>query len=102
MSGVPKGMAATLRVYRTALPPRAEPGAPRWLGSLLIAASAIAFSTAGLFTGLVSADVWTILFWRGVFGGLFIGGYIAWRDRGAAIGAFRSMGHPGLAAAACS
>ena len=95
-------MAATIGVGRVTLRPLDEAGVREWFGSLLIAASAVAFSTAGLFTGLIATDVWTILFWRGLFGGLFIGVYIAWRDRGAAVAGFRSMGRPGLAAAACS
>ena len=46
------------------------------VGSLIVAVSAIAFSTAGLFTRLISTDVWTMLFWRGLFGGLLIAAYI--------------------------
>jgi hypothetical protein len=42
------------------------------LGCLLIAASAIAYSTAGLFTHLIDLDIWTVLFWRGLFAGIFI------------------------------
>jgi drug/metabolite transporter (DMT)-like permease len=71
-------------------------------GPLLIAASAIAFSTAGLFTGFIHLDVWTILFWRGLFGGSFIGLYIVWRHRAATFAVFRSIGWPGLLAGACS
>ena len=48
----------------------------RSTGSLIVAVSAIAFSTAGLFTRLISTDVWTMLFWRGLFGGLLIAAYI--------------------------
>lgn len=71
-------------------------------GSLIVAASAIAFSTAGLFTRLSSADVWTMLFWRGLFGGLFIAGFIAWQERSNGIGAGVAIGRAGLLAAACS
>ena len=42
------------------------------LGLLLVAMSAVAWSTAGYFVRLVPVDVWTMLFWRAVFGGLFI------------------------------
>jgi drug/metabolite transporter (DMT)-like permease len=68
----------------------------------VVACSAVAFSTAGLFTRLVHADVWTILVWRGLFGGLLIGGYVVWQQRKAALAAFRSMGWAGLTVAACS
>ena len=40
------------------------------LGMLLVTASAIAWSTAGLFTRLIPLDVWTLLLWRGGFGAL--------------------------------
>jgi drug/metabolite transporter (DMT)-like permease len=73
-----------------------------WRGTLLVLASSLAFSTAGLFTRLVDADVWTLLFWRGVFGGLLIAAYVAWRDGSAALPAIRRIGRPGLVAAGCS
>ena len=74
----------------------------RWRGTLLVLASSLAFSTAGLFTRLVETDVWTLLFWRGVFGGLLIAAYVAWRDGRAAPAALRCIGRPGLVAAGCS
>jgi drug/metabolite transporter (DMT)-like permease len=39
------------------------------LGITLVAAAAVAWSTAPLFTRLLPFDSWTILFWRGLFGG---------------------------------
>lgn len=86
------------------LGPAIRPGAGdgAWRGSALIAASALTFSTAGLFTGVIQADAWTILFWRCLYGGVFIGGYILWRQGAAGLQAFRAIGRPGLAAAACS
>jgi drug/metabolite transporter (DMT)-like permease len=68
----------------------------KWLGTLLIVASAIAYSLSGYFTRLVDQDVWTILFWRGIFGGVFLGAYIAWRHRPDVLGSVRAMGWPGL------
>lgn len=38
-------------------------------GLLLVAAAALSWSTAGLFTRLISADLMTMLFWRGLFSG---------------------------------
>jgi drug/metabolite transporter (DMT)-like permease len=67
-----------------------------------VAASAIAFSTAGLFTRLISADVWTMLFWRGLFGGLLIAAYIGWREREATRAAFAAIGRAGVLTASCS
>jgi len=37
----------------------------RWLGTALLVASAIAYSSAGFYTRLIQVDVWTVLFWRG-------------------------------------
>src|SRR4029078_3070936 len=39
------------------------------LGIALVVAGAVAFSTAPFFTRLLPYDSWTILFWRGLFGG---------------------------------
>jgi drug/metabolite transporter (DMT)-like permease len=59
------------------------------LGLLLIAGSAIAWSTAGYFTRLIPLDNWTLLFWRGIFAaiGIFLfmlvkDGPGAWRQFG--------------------
>ena len=41
-------------------------------GIALVIAAAIAWSTAPFFTRLLHFDSWTILFWRGLFGGGFI------------------------------
>jgi drug/metabolite transporter (DMT)-like permease len=41
----------------------------RGLGIALIVAAAVAWSTAPFFTRLLPFDSWTILFWRGLFGG---------------------------------
>jgi drug/metabolite transporter (DMT)-like permease len=44
----------------------------RRIGILLVIAAAIAWSTAPFFTRLLHYDSWTIIFWRGLFGGGFI------------------------------
>jgi drug/metabolite transporter (DMT)-like permease len=74
----------------------------RSAGSLIVAVAAVAFSTAGVFTRMISADVWTMLFWRGLFGGLLIAAYIVWRERGATWAAFAAVGRAGLMTAGCS
>src|SRR5260370_5984737 len=71
-------------------------------GVTLVALSAFAFSTAGFFTRLIDTDVWTMLFWRGLFGGLLIAGYILWRHLAGAAHAFRRIGRAGLGVAGCS
>jgi drug/metabolite transporter (DMT)-like permease len=72
------------------------------LGTVLVLLSSFAFSMAGLFTRLIETDVWTMLFWRGLFGGLFIAGYVIWRDGAQALEALRRIGQAGLVAAGCS
>jgi drug/metabolite transporter (DMT)-like permease len=72
------------------------------LGIVLTTASAIAYSTAGFFTRLINLDTWTILFWRGIFAGLLIGGVIVWQHRRSTLAVFRAIGGPGLVAASLS
>jgi drug/metabolite transporter (DMT)-like permease len=71
-------------------------------GLLLITVSAVAFSSAGLFTRLIRLDVWTMLFWRGLFAGLMILGVVVVQERRRAWSAFRAIGFPGMVAAVCS
>ncbi len=71
-------------------------------GAVIVALAAVAFSTAGLFTRLITVDVWTMLFWRGLFGGLLVLAFILWRERGGTGRAFAGMGRAGLVVAACS
>jgi drug/metabolite transporter (DMT)-like permease len=42
------------------------------LGVALIAGSAVAYSTAGFFTRLIQVDLWTLIFWRGLFSTAFL------------------------------
>ena len=46
--------------------------ADRRTGMVLVVAAAIAWSTAPFFTRLLHYDSWTIIFWRGLFGGSFV------------------------------
>src|SRR5258708_472743 len=75
----------------------ANDGGRRWPGTVLITASAIAFSLAGLFTRLIDLDVWTVLFWRALFGGIFIAGYIVWREGPRVLPAIGQTGIAGVA-----
>ena len=73
-----------------------------WLGTLLLIASAVAYSTAGFFTRLIPVDAWTLLFWRGLFGGVFLAGIVVFQQRGRLWPAIRAMGWEGVLVALCS
>lgn len=73
-----------------------------WLGTVLLAASAAAYSTAGFFTRLIHVDAMTMLFWRGIFAGLFLTAMAAWRERGHVAKSVRAIGRDGLLIALCS
>ena len=45
-------------------------------GITLVAVATIVWASGGLFTRLLPFDLWTIVFWRGVFAMLFIGAYV--------------------------
>jgi drug/metabolite transporter (DMT)-like permease len=71
-------------------------------GELLVLVSSAAFSSAGFFTRLIQVDVWTMLFWRCLFGGLFIALCIVLHHRTRAWAAVRSLGVSGVSIALCS
>jgi drug/metabolite transporter (DMT)-like permease len=71
-------------------------------GILFVALSAAAYSSAGFFTRLITLDAWTMLFWRGLYAGLFILGVIVWQERRNTLRAMRAVGGAGLVAALCS
>ena len=64
------------------------------LGLILVTASAVAWSTAGLFTRMIPLDSWTMLAWRGIFGALGIAAVILALKRREAWAEFRRMDWP--------
>jgi drug/metabolite transporter (DMT)-like permease len=58
------------------------------LGILLVLASTVPFALSGIFTRLISADVWTVLAWRGLIGGVAILAYAEWRCKDTGRGEF--------------
>ncbi len=66
-------------------------------GLLLVIAAAIAWSTSGLFTRLLSVDTATILFWRGLFGALGTWLAVALIPGTGGISTFRQIDKPGFA-----
>jgi len=74
----------------------------RRTGIVLLIAAAVAWSTAPFFTRLLPLDSWTIIFWRGVFGGAFIAvALLAARGR-AGLQDFRGMDRIGWLVASLS
>jgi len=65
-------------------------------GILRVTCAAVAWSLADFFTRLIALDAWTILFWRGIFGGFFIAIYVMWRHGPQTLAATRAMGWPGV------
>lgn len=74
----------------------------RYLGWILVSLSAVAWSTAGFFTRLIHEDMWTMLFWRGVFGGLAFLAMTAVHHRGKVLEAYGNLGSAGLLLAVIS
>jgi len=72
------------------------------LGMLLVTASAVAWSTAGLSTRLIHLDSWTMLAWRGIFGALGIVLVILAVERRKAWRSLIHLGLPGWAFAIVS
>ncbi|UGY09810.1 DMT family transporter [Phyllobacterium pellucidum] len=62
---------------------------------ILVTASAVAWSLAGLFTRAIPLDSWTILAWRGIFGSIGIAVAMMLFEGGIAWKSFRHMGRPG-------
>ena len=67
----------------------------RHLGIALVTAAAVAWSTAPFFTRLLPFDPWTILFYRGLFGGGFILVFLTLKDDRTTPGNLLSMGNAG-------
>lgn len=65
------------------------------LGLALVTASALAWSTAGLFTRIIEVDTATMLVWRGVFGALGIFAIACAMQGREALRDFARMGVPG-------
>jgi drug/metabolite transporter (DMT)-like permease len=74
----------------------------RLLGITLVAASAVLWSTAGLFVRMADLDIWSIVAWRSAFSVLTLGGYMLIRRRIERGGRQRTFGRPGFAACAVS
>jgi drug/metabolite transporter (DMT)-like permease len=80
----------------------AETDSRRRTGIALVVAAAVAWSTAAFFTRLLSLDSWTILFWRGLFGGGVIAVVLMLTQGRAGLRDFVGMGTRGWLVASLS
>lgn len=71
-------------------------------GIVLIVAAAVAWSTAPFFTRLLPLDSWTILFWRGLFGGSAIAAMLVLMQGRAGLRNLAGMGKIGWLVASLS
>jgi drug/metabolite transporter (DMT)-like permease len=72
------------------------------LGIALIVGAAVAWSTAAFFTRLLPFDSWTILFWRGLFGGGLIAAILVLLQGRAGLRDLTAMGSSGWLVASLS
>jgi drug/metabolite transporter (DMT)-like permease len=81
-----------------------DPAAQRarhFRGIAVVLLSAIAWGSGGLFVRLLPLDMWTIVFWRGVFGTCFIACYVFWRFGRHTPGIIHRMGASGALITIC-
>jgi drug/metabolite transporter (DMT)-like permease len=69
------------------------------VGLLLVAAAALSWSSAGLFTRYISADLFTLLFFRGLFSGAAQALLFLWIERGNVMPTLKSLRWPTAAVA---
>ncbi len=67
-------------------------------GVMLVAVSALLWSTAGLFVRMAHLDGWTIVFWRSIFAALTLLVIAVVQNRGRLIESFTGFGAPGIVA----
>jgi drug/metabolite transporter (DMT)-like permease len=79
-----------------------ETASQRRTGIVLVVAAAVAWSTAPFFTKLLPLDSWTILFWRGLFGGGLIAAVLVLTQGRAGLNDLLRMGTSGWLVAALS
>lgn len=72
------------------------------IGLLLVAAAALSWSSAGIFVRLIGADLFTMLFYRGLFSGGAVFLLFVWIERGQTLAILRSLRWPTVAVALLS
>jgi drug/metabolite transporter (DMT)-like permease len=95
-------MRRSAAAFSLGLPDMPQPHSERRVGIALVIAAAVAWSTAPFFTRLLPFDPWTILFWRGLFGGGLIMVFLAVMQGWRGLRDFLIMGKGGWLVAALS
>lgn len=72
------------------------------LGLMLVAAAAMAWSSSGVFVRLIEADLFTMLFWRGLFSGAGVFAVFVIMEREKTFAVLRTLRWPTLAVALLS
>jgi drug/metabolite transporter (DMT)-like permease len=72
------------------------------LGLILVACAALCWSSAGFFTRAITADLMTMLFWRGIFSGSGVFAVFLLIERGHAFKVLKTLRWPSLAVAVLS
>lgn len=72
------------------------------IGLLLVATAALCWSTSGLFVRGITADLFTMLFWRGIFSGSAVFSLFLLIEGRSALKVVRGLGWPVVAVAALS
>jgi len=72
------------------------------IGLTLVALAALAWSSAGIFTRVIGADLMTMLFWRGLFSGSAIFALFFFIERGGALAILKGLRWPAFAVAGLS
>ena len=72
------------------------------LGLILVGLAALCWSQSGVFARIISADLMTLLFWRGLFSGTAVFLFYCISVKRFAIADFKSVGWPGLLVAGFS
>ena len=67
------------------------------IGMILVVLSAVAWSTSGFFARVAPVDIWIVLFWRSLFGGLSIAALAMIQKRGIAVEWWRAFSPAGIA-----
>ena len=71
-------------------------------GLVMVALAAVCWSSGGLFVRAIETDLFTMLFWRGLFSGAAVMGFFVWLEGKRALTILRHLRWPAFAVAVAS